>query len=56
VNVETPIVVALAVCVVALALVAMLAAHEKHYKERRYRLLEARLGAVESILTEDRRT
>jgi hypothetical protein len=53
---EYRIVAVLGVCLVALALVTMLAAHEKHYKERRYRLLEARLGAVESILTEDRRT
>jgi hypothetical protein len=34
----------------------MLAAHEHHYKDRRWKLLEARLAAVESILTEDRRS
>lgn len=54
--IESRAILALAVACIALALVSMLAAHEKHYKERRYRLLEARLAAVESILLEDRRS
>lgn len=54
--IESRLVLALAACLVALALVSMLAAHENHYKGRRYRLLEARLRAVEEILTEDRRS
>lgn len=54
--IESRAILLLSIAVVALALVSMLAAHEKHYKERRYRLLEARLAAVESILTEDRRS
>lgn len=54
--IESRLVVALALVIVALALVSMYAAHEAHYKGRRYRLLEARLRAVEEILTEDRRT
>lgn len=44
--------------VVALVIVglATVALHENHYKDRRWTLLEARLKAVETILTEDRRS
>lgn len=54
--IESRAMLAVAVLLVALALVSMLAAHENHYKARRWKLLEARLAAVESILTEDRRS
>jgi hypothetical protein len=53
---EYRLIVALGVALVVLALTTMLAAHEHHYKDRRWRLLEARLNALESIVTEDRRT
>lgn len=42
-----------ALLVVGLATVAL---HENHYKDRRWRLLEARLAALESIIVEDRRS
>lgn len=49
--------------IVAVGLAAMATAHEQHYRDRRRRLLAARLeglelrvAAVESILTEDRLT
>ena len=49
--------------VVLLALLAMGALHERHYKDRRSRILTAqleglhlRMGAVEEILREDRLT
>lgn len=47
---------ALALCLVGLALVSMFAAHERHYKERRWTLLTARVDALEKMLTEDRRS
>ena len=47
---------ALAVAVVVIAVLAMLSAHEHHYKERRWRHLEARLAVLESMYLEDRRS
>jgi hypothetical protein len=54
--IESRVVLMLAAALVAVALLGMLAAHEHHYKDRRWRLLEARLRTVEEILTEDRRS
>lgn len=55
--------IASAVGMVVLALALMAAMHEAHYRQRRHRLLDARLqgvdarlGAVEAILSEDRLT
>lgn len=45
-----------AALLVALALMSMLAGHEHHYKERRWKHLDARLRSVEEILLEDRRS
>ena len=42
-----------ALIIVGLTTVAL---HENHYKDRRWKLWEARLAAIETILTEDRRT
>lgn len=42
-----------ALLIVGLATVAL---HENHYKDRRWRLLEARLAALEAIIVEDRRS
>jgi hypothetical protein len=41
---------AVALLVVALALGAMAAAHERHYRNRRWQLLAARLDALERIV------
>ena len=48
---ERALVFGVALLVVALSLAAMAAAHERHYKNRRWQLLEARIGAIEKILT-----
>lgn len=47
-----------AVFMVALVIVGltMVALHENHYKERRWRILESRLQTLETIIQEDRRT
>lgn len=44
--------------VVAFVVVAVLMAamHDRHYRDRKRRLLEARLRAIEEILTEDELT
>lgn len=42
-----------ALVIVVLATVAL---HENHYKDRRWRILEGRLATLETIIQEDRRT
>ena len=44
---------AVALVIVVLATVAL---HENHYKDRRWRILEGRLATLETIIQEDRRT
>lgn len=45
-----------AAAIVLVAVLAMLSAHEHHYKERRYRHLESRLRSLEEMYLEDRRS
>jgi hypothetical protein len=57
------VVIAAALCIVLVVVASMAALHESHYRERRGRLLaarlhglELRLAAIEEILGEDRLT
>lgn len=48
---ERTVVFGVALLVVALALTAMAAGHERHYKNRRWQMLEARLAVLERIIS-----
>ena len=48
---ERTIVFGIALLLVALAVVAMAGMHERHYKNRRWQMLEARLGVLERIVS-----
>jgi hypothetical protein len=43
----------IALLLVALCLVAMAGMHERHYKNRRWQMLEGRVGVIEKIITGD---
>jgi hypothetical protein len=47
---ERTVIFGVALLVVALAALAMAGMHERHYKNRRWQLLEARLRALEEIV------
>ncbi len=47
---ERGIVYAVALLVVAMMAVGMMAAHERHYKNRRWQMLEARVNVLEKIV------
>ena len=47
---ERTLVFGVALLVVALALLAMAGMHERHYKNRRWQMLEARLKVLEEIV------
>lgn len=48
---ERAVIFGVALIVIALALAGMFAAHERHYKNRRWMLLEARLKTLEAIIS-----
>ncbi len=47
---ERALIAGAALLIVALALLAMAGLHERHYKNRKYQLLEARLRTLEEII------
>jgi hypothetical protein len=47
---ERAIIVGAALLLVGLALLQMATMHDRHYRNRRWQLLEARLAAIERIL------
>lgn len=47
---ERTIVISAAVFLIALALLGMAAAHERHYKNRKWQMLEGRVSTIERIV------
>lgn len=48
---ERTLVYGIALLLVSVSLILMAAAHERHYKNRKYQMLEGRLGVLEQIIT-----
>lgn len=48
---ERTVAVGLAVLLVAISLVLMAAAHERHYKNRKWQMLEGRVNILEQIIS-----